>query len=78
MRERVITGGVVLGLACFAAAFCALGYRNRGPCGIPETCRVPGALEPHPYAGYGYALVAIGLFAIAISVVFAGRRRTAG
>ena len=43
MRERVITGGVVLGLFCLAAAFYALGYRNRGPCGIPVTCRVPGA-----------------------------------
>ena len=77
MRERVITSCVVLGLVCFAAAFYALGYRNHGPCGIPETCRVPGALNPHPYAAYGYALVGIGLVAMAISVVLAARRRTA-
>jgi hypothetical protein len=78
MRERFITGGVVLGLLCFAAAFYALGYRNRGPCGIPETCRVPGALNPHPYAAYGYALLGIGLLAMVVSVVVAARRRTAG
>jgi len=77
MRERFITGGVVLGLLCFAAAFYALGYRNRGPCGIPETCRVPGALNPHPYAAYGYALLGIGLLAMVVSVV-APARRTAG
>jgi len=54
-----------------------LGYRNRGPCGIPETCHAPGVLNPHPNAAYGYALLGIGLLAMVVSVV-APARRTAG
>jgi hypothetical protein len=78
MRERAITGGVVVGLACFAAAIFAFVSRNTGPCGKPESCPVPGALNPHPYAGYGDALVAIGALAFALAIALAARRRTAG
>ena len=78
MRERVITGGVVLGLACFAAAIYPLVYRGSGPCSIPEGCDTPSAFNPHPYAGYGYALAGIGLVAMAVSVVLAARRQRPG
>ena len=68
----------MLGLVCFAAAFYALGFRNRGSCGIPETCRVSGALNPHPYASYGYALAAVGVIAFALGIALAARRRPTG
>lgn len=77
MRERAITGGTLLGLVCFAAATYAFVSRNTGPCGKPETCRVPGALNPHPYTGYGYALAAVGLIAFGVAIFLAARRRTA-
>jgi hypothetical protein len=78
MRERAITGGVVVGLACVAAAFYALVYRNTGPCGKPETCPSFSAVNAHPYAGYGYALIVVGLVALGVSIVLAAQRRTAG
>ncbi len=76
MRDRAITGGMLLGLACFVAAVYAFVSRNTGPCGIPETCRVPGALNPHPYTGYGYVLAAVGLTAFGVAIFLAARRRT--
>ncbi len=78
MRERVIAGGVVVGVLSLAASIFAFVSRNTGACGKPETCRVAGALNPHPYADYGYALVAIGLIAIGLAIHLAARRRTAG
>ena len=78
MRERAITGGVVVGLACVAAALYAFVYRNSGPCGKPESCPSLSAVNSHPYTGYGYALVVIGLMAAGASIVLAARRRTAG
>jgi hypothetical protein len=77
MRERAIAGGMLVGLVCLGASIFAFVARNTGPCGKPETC-VTGTLNPHPYTGYGYALVAIGLAAAAVSILLAARRRTAG
>ena len=78
MRERAISGGVMAGLACFAAAIYALVYRGTGPCSIPEGCDTPSAYTPHPYAGYGYALAAIGLCAFVLAIALAARRRSSG
>jgi hypothetical protein len=77
MRERAITGGVVVGLACVAAAFYAFVARNSGPCGKPESCPSLSAVNSHPYTSYGYALVAIGLVAFGLAISLAARRRTA-
>ena len=77
MRERVIAAGVVIGLVSLAASVFAFVSRNTGPCGKPESC-VTGTLNSHPYTGYAYALVAIGLIAIGLALVLAARRRTAG
>jgi hypothetical protein len=78
MRERVITGGIVAGLGCVAAALYAFVYRNSGPCGKPESCPSPSAVNSHPYTGYGYALAAIGLLAFWVAIVLAARQRPAG
>jgi hypothetical protein len=77
MRERAIGGGVLVGLVSLAASIFAFVARNTGPCGKPESC-VTGTLNPHPYTDYGYALVAIGLVAVGVSIFLAARRRTAG
>jgi hypothetical protein len=78
MRERAITGSVVLGLACLATGFYALVYRSSGRCSIPEGCDTPGGFNPHPYTDYGYALAAVGQIAFALGIALAARRRSAG
>jgi hypothetical protein len=75
VRERAIIACAVAGLVCVAAAFYAFVYRNSGPCGIPESCRVPGALNPHPYTGVGYTLAGIGLVGFALAVFLSAGRR---
>jgi hypothetical protein len=78
MRERAIAGGMLVGLVSLAASIFAFVSRNTGPCGKPESCPSLTAVSSHPYTGYGYALVAIGLVAIGLALVLAARRRTAG
>jgi hypothetical protein len=78
MRQRAITGGVVVGLLSLAASMFAFVSRNSGPCGKPESCPVTGSVNAHPYTGYGYALVVIGLIAVGASILLAARRRTTG
>jgi hypothetical protein len=77
MRERAITAGVLIGLACFAGAIFAFVSRNTGPCGKPETCHVESGLNSHPYAGYGDALAVIGALVLALAIALAVRRPTA-
>jgi len=77
MRERAIAGGMLVGLVSLAASIFAFVSRNTAPCGKPESC-VTGTLSSHPYTGYGYALVAMGLVAVGASILLAARRRTAG
>jgi hypothetical protein len=66
------------GLTCFAVAIYAFLSRSTGPCGKPESCPVAGAVHSHPYTGYGYLLVCIGLIAFGASVILAARRPSAG
>ena len=78
MRERAITGSALVGIASVVAAFYAFVYRNSGPCGKPETCGIPSAVNSHPYTGYGYALVALGVVAFGLAISLAAGRRSAG
>jgi|tagenome__1003787_1003787.scaffolds.fasta_scaffold20814459_1 uncharacterized membrane protein YedE/YeeE len=74
MRDKAITGGVLLGLTCTLAGLYATIYRSgASSCSVPDGCDVPTP-NPHTYAAFGVVLVLVGLVAFGVAIRLASNR----
>jgi hypothetical protein len=74
MRDKAITGGVLVGLACTLAGLYATIYRSgASSCGVPDGCDV-ATPNPHTYATLGVVLVLVGFVAFGVAISLASKR----